>query len=199
MKKDEPSVVIIAGPNGAGKTTAAPLLLHAALGVTEFVNADAIAQGLSGFAPERVAVAAGRAMLTRIHELSAKRASFAFETTLASRSFAPWINRLMHQQGYEFHLFFLWLPSAELAIERVRDRVLLGGHNVPAETIRRRYTRGLSNFFSIYQPLATIWRMYDNSRWIRPRPIARGNGRVEHRVNNRRLWRQIKQGIGNES
>ena len=94
-----PSLVVIAGPNGAGKSTLAPVLLKDTLAVTEFVNADVIARGMSAFAPENVAIAAGRLMLGRLRELAKQRTSFAFETTLASRSFAPWIRRLV-ETGY---------------------------------------------------------------------------------------------------
>ncbi|MFI5382036.1 MAG: zeta toxin family protein [Tepidisphaerales bacterium] len=198
MAKNSPSVVILAGPNGAGKTTAAPLLLKGTLGVKEFVNADLIAQGLSGFAPERAAMAAGRAMLARIRELARQRASFAFETTLASRSFAAWIESLIDQRGYQFHLVFLWLPTADFAVARVCDRVRLGGHDVPEETIRRRYDRGLWNFFSLYQPLATTWRMYDNSRWLKPKLIVSGRNSISEIVYDRQLWRRVKRGIGYE-
>src|SRR5947209_11952925 len=104
------SIVVVAGPNGAGKTTAAPFLLRDALGVREYVNADPIAAGLSAFAPESVAIAAGRVMLARIDELARQRISFGFETTLASRSFAPWL-RLRLADGYAVHLVFLWLAS----------------------------------------------------------------------------------------
>ena len=89
-----PSVVVLAGPNGAGKSTVAPALLQGALGIDEFVNADVIARGLSAFDPESAAIAAGRVMLARLHELAEQRVSFAFETTLASRSFALWLRRL---------------------------------------------------------------------------------------------------------
>ena len=89
-----PSIVVLAGPNGAGKSTVAPALLHGALAVNEFVNADVIAGGLSAFNPESVAIGAGRVMLARLHELANQRASFAFETTLASRSLAPWLRQL---------------------------------------------------------------------------------------------------------
>src|SRR4051794_8354678 len=116
MGEARPSVVVIAGPNGSGKSTAAPELLHGVLGVSEFVNADIIAQGLSAFNPERAAMAAGRIMLARIKGLAETRESFAFETTLASRSFAPWISGLI-AGGYDFGLVFLWLPSPEMAVE----------------------------------------------------------------------------------
>ena len=116
-----PSVIILAGPNGAGKSTAASSLLQGTLGVDEFVNADDIARELSPGDVDRVAIAAGRVMLTRLRQLAGKRVSFAFETTLASRSFAPWIEDL-RRDGYSVHILFLWLPSAEFAIERVAHR-----------------------------------------------------------------------------
>ena len=118
MSAPRPCVVILAGPNGAGKSTAAPELLQGELAVTEFVNADVIARGLSAFDPDRAAIAAGRVMLTRLDELARQRESFAFETTLASRSFAPWL-RDLRASGYAVHLFFLWLSSADLAVQRV--------------------------------------------------------------------------------
>jgi predicted ABC-type ATPase len=124
-----PKVVVIAGPNGAGKSTAAPAVLRDALLVNEFVNADTIAAGLSAFCPEAVAVTAGRVMLERIRKLARDRQDFAFETTLASRTFAPWLRKLQ-SQGYRFHLVYLWLPTVELAVARVAERVRRGGHAV---------------------------------------------------------------------
>ena len=193
MTEDSPSIVLIAGPNGAGKSTAAPALLRDALGVTEFVNADVIARGLSAFDPEGMAFGAGRLMLSRLRELAARQASFAFETTLASRSFAPWIADLK-DEGYAFHLVFLWLPGAEAAITRVAERVRTGGHDVPAETIRRRYEAGLRNLFSLYMPLATSWRVYDNSSPGDSVPIATGNGILERSIANPEIWDGIKSG-----
>jgi predicted ABC-type ATPase len=163
--------------------------------VDEFVNADVIAQGLSGFAPERVALAAGRIMMARLRELAAQRASFAFETTLASRSFAPWIQGLV-DAGYEFQLVFLWLPSPEIAVARVSERVRLGGHDVPAETIRRRYRAGIRNFFVLYQPMAQSWQMVDNSNGGRPRLIAAGYGTDANYVRNENAWRTIQKQMG---
>jgi predicted ABC-type ATPase len=129
LSEPRPSVVILAGPNGAGKSTVAPALLQGALAVNEFVNADVIARGLSAFDPESAAIAAGRVMLTRIRELAEQRVNFAFETTLASRSFAPWLREL-RASGYEIHILFLWLPSADFALDRVAERVRAGGHDV---------------------------------------------------------------------
>jgi predicted ABC-type ATPase len=191
-----PKVVVLAGPNGAGKSTAAPRLLRGALGVTEFVNADVIAQGLSGFSPERVALQAGRVMLRRIKELAAHRASFAFETTLASRSFVPRLSDLL-ETGYQVHLVFLWLPSAAAAVARVAERVRLGGHDVPEATIRRRYRAGLENFFRLYRPLATTWQVIDNSRRGHPKLVAAGRGSATTVIKDRAAWRQICEGANN--
>ena len=162
MTEPRPGVVILAGPNGAGKSTAATALLNGAFGVDEFVNADVIARGLSAFDPDRVAITAGRIMLARLDELAAQRADFAFETTLASRSFAPWLRNLK-TSGYDVHLFFLWLSSADLAIARVADRVGMGGHFVPDEVVRRRYSAGIRNFFGLYRPVSTTWVLYNTS------------------------------------
>lgn len=171
MESASPLVVVVAGPNGAGKSTTAPRLLRGALAVGEFVNADPIAHGLSAFRPASVALAAGRVMLARLRTLAAARMSFAFETTLASRNFAPWL-RTLRGQGFRVHLAFLSLPSADLAVARVAERVRQGGHDVPEDVIRRRFVAGLSNFFSLFESVADSWQMFDNSEASGPRPIA---------------------------
>lgn len=168
----QPHVIVIAGPNGAGKSTAAPALLRDLLGVAEFVNADVIAQGLSAFDTASVALQAGRVMLSRIRQLAAQRRHFAFETTLATRSYASWLAELK-TSGYTFDLLFLSLPAPEMALARVAERVRSGGHDIPEDTIRRRYVRGLENFFRLYQPLADRWWFFDNSVPDGPKPIAR--------------------------
>lgn len=175
MVASPPLVVVIAGPNGAGKSTSAPLLLQNALAVHEFVNADVIASGLSAFHPENVAITAGRMMLRRMKALAAKRADFAFETTLASRTFAPWLDRL-RATGYRAQLIFLSLPSPDLAVERVAERVRVGGHQVPSAVVRRRFKVGLRNFFSLYRQRVDAWQMFDNSGLAGPRLIASGSG-----------------------
>jgi predicted ABC-type ATPase len=189
MNSVRPIVVLIAGPNGAGKSTSAPWLLEGALGVSEFVNADTLALGLSAFGPQRVALAAGKIMLARVKELAANRKSFAFETTLASRSFAPWIRELI-KTGYLFHLFYLWLPTADIAVARVAERVRRGGHNVPEPDIRRRYLSGLQNFFTLYSPLAATWRIYDNCQWG-PSLIAAGGLECATRITDAEKWKKI--------
>jgi predicted ABC-type ATPase len=189
---EAPRVVVLAGPNGAGKSTAAPLLIKGAYSVTEFLNADLIARGISPFDPEGVALSAGQIMLRRMEELVKERISFALEATLAARSLAARLREII-ASGYEFHLQFLWLPSADLAVARVADRVRLGGHNVPEETIRRRYHAGLRNFFALYQPIATTWRVYDNSQAGRMRLIASGKRSTTTRVATKRTWQSIRE------
>jgi predicted ABC-type ATPase len=197
MAETAPNLVVLAGPNGAGKSTTADKLLVGALQVMEFVNADVIARGLSAFRPETAAVEAGRIMLNRLRYLATQRANFAFETTLSSRSFAPWIADL-RTKGYAFHLFFLWLPSPEAAVARVAQRVRAGGHDIPAETIRRRYHRGLKNFFRLYGPLASGWRFFDNSSRPGPRLIASGKAGGETTVLDTAAWRAIQREGGHE-
>lgn len=191
MSEPRPCVVILAGPNGAGKSTAAPELLQGELAVNEFVNADVIARGLSAFDPDRAAIAAGRVMLARLGELARQRESFAFETTLASRSFAPWL-RDLRASGYAVHLFFLWLSSPDLAVQRVAYRVRSGGHDVPADTIRRRYRAGVRNLFTLYQPVVTTWAVYDCSG-LKSQLIAEGLESAPLKVYDRKVWAAVQQ------
>ena len=191
MDIPEPLVIAIAGPNGAGKTTLAPFLLRNHFGLTEYVNADTIALGLSAFRPEGAAFEAARVMLGRIRGLADLGADFAFETTLATRSYARWVRELK-RRGYRFHIMFLWLRSPELALERVRNRVLAGGHDVPEEVVRRRYLRGARNFFSSYQPLADSWVVYDNSVSGSAVKIAVGEGVSVTEVSEESLWHKFK-------
>ncbi|HLH23495.1 MAG TPA: AAA family ATPase [Chloroflexota bacterium] len=185
-----PLVVVIAGPNGAGKSTIAPRLLQGALAVTEFVNADTIAQGLSAFRPEMVAVAAGRVMLARLRSLARRRASFAFETTLASRTFAPWLTSL-RTSGYRAHLVFLSVASPELAVARVRERVRGGGHAVPEAVVRRRFAAGLRNFFALYREVVDSWQMFDNSTADEPRLLATGRAAQPAAILDVRAWEAL--------
>lgn len=148
-KAKRSTVYVIAGPNGAGKTTFASEFLPDFVQCREFLNADLIAAGLSPFAPEAQNVRAGRLLLERIRELTEERADFGFETTLSGRTYIKLLGD-MKARGYRVVLFFLWLPSAEMALARVENRVKQGGHHVPAEDISRRYEIGLRNLFQLY-------------------------------------------------
>lgn len=188
-----PYVVVIGGPNGAGKSTVAPGLLGGFLGIDDFVNADVIARGLSGFNPANADLEAGRIMLRRLRELAAEGRDFAFETTLASRSFAPWIAELRKNQGYRFVLNYIWVSSPQMSTRRVRARVESGGHHVPPDIVRRRYEAGLRNFFELYQPISDTWSVFDNSRLESgARLVARGSGADTAQVYNPAVWARIR-------
>ena len=153
---------IIAGCNGAGKTTASFTILPEVLNCKEFINADEIAKGLSPFQPESVAMQAGRIMLARMDELLQKGETFAFETTLATKSYKQKIE-WAQANGYEVTLLFFWLDSPNMAKKRVAQRVAEGGHSIPSETIERRYHNGITNLFAIYIDMVDICYIFDNS------------------------------------
>ena len=156
------NLYIIAGCNGAGKTTASFTILPDILDCREFVNTDEIAKGLSPFQPEKVAIEAGKIMLERIRHLLNENVNFAFETTLASKTYK---NTILKAQtaGYNVTLLFFWLQTVELAKKRVEKRVAEGGHNIEQEVIERRYLAGIRNLFDIYLPIADNALIYDNS------------------------------------
>jgi predicted ABC-type ATPase len=156
------NLYVIAGCNGAGKTTASYSVLPDMLHCNEFVNADEIAKGLSPFQPDSVAIESGRIMLSRIKDLLNHNADFAFETTLATRSYTRFILEAQ-AKGYFVTLVYFWLSSQELAIERVKTRVISGGHDIPADTIRRRYKAGIKNLSELYMPICDYWIIIDNS------------------------------------
>lgn len=156
------NMYIIAGCNGAGKTTASFTILPEILDCKEFINADEIAKGLSPFQPEKVAVEAGRIMLSRMEDLLLDGKSFAFETTLATKSYKQKI-LYAQQNGYQVTLLFFWLKNVEMAKKRVATRVEEGGHDIPKEVIERRYHKGIKNLFEIYLPIVDKCFIFDNS------------------------------------
>jgi predicted ABC-type ATPase len=162
MKRKQPVCFIIAGPNGAGKTTFAQEFLPREAQCPLFVNTDLIAAGLSPFEPGAADIRAGRLVLEEIASHVRRRESFAFETTLSGRRYATLIPK-WQQIGYEVALIFLWLPKVEMAVERVRERVRQGGHDVPEQVIRRRYEAGWRNFNRVYKRLVDHWFLYDNA------------------------------------
>ncbi|MFN5027950.1 MAG: zeta toxin family protein, partial [Burkholderiales bacterium] len=187
----KPRLVILAGPNGAGKTTVSKYLLPDAYGITEFVNADRIASGLSAFAPEAVAFEAGRIMLKRIDALLTQKASFAFETTLASKAFTKLIARAQ-ADGYRVGLIYVALPTVQLAKRRVAARVREGGHSIPDEVIERRFFRSLANLIYRYRPLVDDWIVYDNSAIKTPTLVAQGIDKNETIFEERKWQRLLK-------
>lgn len=180
---------VIGGANGAGKTTTAVHLLPDFLACHEYVNADAIAAGLSPFRPQTVALQAGRLMIERVHALAESKEDFAFETTLASRSFVPFL-RNCQSGGYGVHVIYLWLQTVELAVERVRRRVASGGHDIAETVIRRRSEAGQRNFVELYLPLADDWRAFNNSAQSLSL-IAAGGLNLPTIVNDQQVWQSI--------
>lgn len=177
-KNKTKNVYIIAGPNGAGKTTFANKFLPDYARCPNFVNADMIAQGLAPFSSQTAAMKAGRLVLEQIENFKSKGLDFAFETTLSGKSYAALLKNLK-ENNYHLHLFFLWIPSPDLALARIKDRVADGGHDVPEADVKRRFYRGIKNLFTIYRPLLNLWILFDNSREI-PKLIAKEiNGQLE--------------------
>lgn len=184
-----PNLYIIAGCNGAGKTTASFTILPEMLHCREFVNADSIAAGLSPFNPESVAIEAGRLMLLRIRELMDAKVDFAFETTLATRSYVSLV-RSAKKIGYRVTLLFIWLDSPETAVRRVAERVAKGGHSIPVEVIERRYYRGLFNLITLYIPICDRWMLVENET-LTPKPIAEGGDDIDDIIINTYIWTRI--------
>lgn len=184
-----PLIIILGGANGAGKSTAAPRVLPP--GIT-FLNADEVAKTLPDYPSTTADLEASRIILNRMDGLEAGRQDFAVETTLASRSLAARVKRLK-QGGYRFRLVYIWSASADFSVERVSSRVRLGGHDIPEETIRRRYVAGLKNFFHLYLPLADFWDVHDNTARGGPRMIAEGRAGKIDTLRDPEIWNRIQE------
>jgi predicted ABC-type ATPase len=183
-------IVILGGPNGAGKTTAARMLLPTFINVQAFLNADEIARELAPEDVDRVAIAAGRFMINEIRRQVRNGASFGFETTCSGRTYVPLLEQCK-QNGWRITLLFLWISSPEVAIERVARRVEQGGHNIPADVVRRRYSAGLSNLLNLYLPLVDEAEIYDNSGSRRVLIAQKRNGGRIH-IQDTRRWAKLK-------
>lgn len=179
----------MAGCNGAGKTTASYTILPEMLDCQEFVNADEIARGLSPFQPERATTQGGKLMLSRIKSLLESGETFAFETTLSTRSYVGLVETAK-QKGYQVTLLFFWLNSSELAVSRVKTRVKEGGHHIPENIIKRRYENGLINFFNLFEPIVNNWIFIDNSG--EPYSIVAEGANHDTDITNTMLWDQLK-------
>lgn len=184
------NLYIIAGCNGAGKTTASFTILPEILNCKEFVNADEIAKGLSPFQPEKVSFEAGRIMLKRINELLETNQTFAFETTLATKSYKSKIAKAK-KENYNVTLLFFWLETVDLAIERVKTRVIEGGHNIETEVIKRRYNNGIKNLFEIYLEIADEVLIFDNS-FGTPELIAEKSLDIEMKILSKTKFYNLK-------
>lgn len=186
-----PRLYIISGCNGAGKTTASYTLLPEMLECSQFVNSDEFAKGLAPFSPEKASIQASRYMVLKIRYLFRKKEDFGIETTLATRTLLKTI-RQAQEEGYMVTLMYFWLNSPDLAVSRVRARVEAGGHNIPEETIRRRYGMGLKYFFRDYAPICDRWILADNSK-IPFRVIAEGSRDEVVNIRDNETYRLIRE------
>lgn len=187
------NVYIIAGSNGSGKTTFAKTFLPEYAKCDRFINADLIAAGLSPFLPQQAAIKSGKLVLEQIKEYASAGVNFGFETTMSGVTYLKYF-QMLREKGYKIHIFFLWIPSSQLAISRVKDRVIKGGHNVPVEDIKRRFERSIEKFFKEYRLLTDQWLLFDNSQ-TRPEIIARKqNDHID--VFNKILFSKIIRKIG---
>ena len=156
----------------------------------EFVNSDEFAKGLSPFDPSKASIQASRYMLMKIRYLLKRGSDFAVETTLATRTLVK-IANTAQAAGYTVTLLYFWLNSPDLAVERVRARVEAGGHNIPEDTIRRRYNTGIFYFFNLYAPICERWILADNSQ-IPFRVIAEGSKDEVINIRDEETYAKIK-------
>ena len=189
MSDAKPIFVILGGPNGAGKTTGALSILPLELRIVHFVNADLIARGLSPLDPTLADFDAARIMLERMHDLRDRRENFAVETTLASKSLVPFLRECKIKE-YETRLIYVALDNPETAVRRVAIRVAMGGHDIPEETVRRRFYRGLRNFFDVYCNAVDHWTLLDNSGdcW---KPVAIKDDPTGQRIFDTDIWQNL--------
>ena len=185
-----PRLYIISGCNGAGKTTASYSLLPEMLQCSEFVNSDEFAKGLSPFDPSKASIQASKYMLLKIRYLLRKQSDFAIETTLATRTLLKTV-KMAQAAGYSVTLLYFWLRTPEMAIERVKARVAAGGHDIPEDTIVRRYHVGIDYFFHQYAPICERWILADNSQ-IPFRVIAEGSKTDVINVKDEETFLKIK-------
>ncbi|OGR86501.1 MAG: hypothetical protein A3A86_03950 [Elusimicrobia bacterium RIFCSPLOWO2_01_FULL_60_11] len=157
-----PKVYIIAGSNGSGKTTFAMEYLPKHVGQVDFINADLIARGLSPLDADNMDFKASRIFLERIKEVAKSGKDFAFETTLSGKTYVPLLKK-MKGMGYFISMFYLWIPNSALALQRIKGRVLEGGHDVPDAIVRRRFKKTLWNLFHVYDQLLDQLMIFDNS------------------------------------
>ncbi len=185
--------MLVGGPNGAGKTTFINTYLPEYTNVREYVNADLIAKGISPFDPEGATIEAGRVVLARVHQLLGAGKSFTLETTLSGRAYVSLLQKAK-QLGYRLELYYIYLNSVEISMNRISERVLRGGHDIPPDAVFRRYDRSLRNLFELYMPLSDAWYLFDNSGAVAKRVAAmRGE---ELSVTDQRLYSEIQNRYG---
>lgn len=160
MSTGKPEAIIIAGPNGAGKSTLA-YAYQEGTGYP-YVSADLIAAELSPERPEAAQIQAGRQFVHRLRDFAERRESFIAETTLSGKSFLGVMQQLQ-AAGYETRIAFVFLDTPALCLSRIQQRVLRGGHDVPAGDVYRRFGRSMHNFWHLYRPLCNHWHLFYNA------------------------------------
>ncbi len=190
---DQKEVYIVGGPNGSGKTTFVKQFLPNYVNVRNFVNADDIAVGLSPFDYSTMNITSGKLMIGLIDKYKEKGEPFGFETTLAGKRWVKMIKEL-NDAGYMIFIYFLDLASVDLAVSRVKFRVESGGHNIPEETIRRRYSRSRHNFWYNYKNMAHKWYLFNNSGKT-PELVANGI-KGEVKIIDQKYFDGFKEAIG---
>ncbi len=155
-------IEIVAGPNGSGKTTFAETYLVKQKITSVYLNPDLIASGISPIGTEKASIQAGRVLISEVKDRISKNESFCFESTLSGRN---WLHTLSDakKQGYEIVIYFLYLNNYKLNLLRIKQRVSLGGHDIPKEAVKRRIPRSVENFWALYRTLCKDWYIFDNS------------------------------------
>lgn len=193
----EPQCVVLAGPNGSGKTSIYEKMRPPGV----FVNADQIARTLATDLSEpALSIEAGRIAVLRTSHLIATKSDFAIETTLSGR-YGLNVMQRAKSAGFKVGLIYVIVDAAQRSIERVRFRALMGGHDVPAEDIRRRYGRSLDNLAAALQA-ADEFVIIDNSTKV-PQILIEASDRLrileidgEFAV-HRRLIETVQTAVGN--
>lgn len=187
--ENRPEIIVVGGPNGAGKTTTAARILPHGLYEGQFLNADFMARAISPHDPASAAIEAGRMMLGRMRQFREEHKSFSLESTLASLGIARFLSEAK-ADGYIVRLGYVSVPSPDLAVHRVAQRVLRGGHDIPEPVIRRRYWRSLVNFERLYRPLCDAWTLYDH-RTEHLIPVASQRRTQSETIHDLNLWREF--------
>lgn len=193
--KSNPTCIIIAGPNGSGKTTFAMDYLPNIEGFDNFINADLIASGLSPLSPEKHLLTASKIFLKEINQSILNKENFSFETTLSGKSYIKLIKKLK-KENWKVKLIYLYLPTVELSIKRVAERVKHGGHHIPIDTIMRRYPRSLNNLVKHYAKLCDTTICIDNSN--QSQKVVFSQIFDERIVLNEEIYNKMLEGIKDE-
>jgi len=151
---------ILAGANGVGKTSLSKEFLKEYEN-SKFLNADEIAKSKNPKDLFSVRILAGKELLHNLDALMSKKETIVLESTISGKSLTNTIKKAK-AIGYKIYIFYTFADSPEVCIERIKDRVKKGGHDVPAEDVKRRFYRSIKNFWHIYRQLADVWALYYN-------------------------------------